>query len=112
VPAAGNVDGRGRVLDRLAETVREEIGRAHQVDELRVERPAAGRLEILGFEQHMLGTATREGGDGEKGGEERDGEREAEGGVHGGRGGPRRTGRGQRDTGSLRGWDQEGFTRA
>jgi hypothetical protein len=76
-------DGGGGVLDGLAEAVGEQVGRAHEVDELRVEGPTAGRLEILGFEQHMLGTAARQGGRDEKGGEEREGEREAEEGVHG-----------------------------
>ena len=37
------LDGRGRVLDRDAEAVGEEVWRSHRLDELRVEAPASSR---------------------------------------------------------------------
>ncbi len=54
--AGGRQGGRGGgVLHRLAEAVGQQVGRAHEVDELGVERPTAGILEALRFEQKAVG---------------------------------------------------------
>jgi hypothetical protein len=55
----------------LAEAVGDQVGRAHDVDELGVEGPAAGGGEGLGFDEEAVGGAGSSGG--ERG---EDGERE------------------------------------
>jgi hypothetical protein len=45
----------------LTEAVREQVGRTHDVDKLRVERPASGSGKIFCFDQEAVGCERRRG---------------------------------------------------
>ena len=50
----GKRDFGRRVANGATESVGEEIGRSHRIDELRVERPSAVRIETLGFDEQVV----------------------------------------------------------
>ena len=63
----GDPDGAGGVGDRLAEAVGQEVGRADDVGESRIELPAARGGQGFGFDEDRVGGLGAAGGGGKQG---------------------------------------------
>src|SRR5437868_14954732 len=54
-----NLNLCGRISHRLSKTVSQQIRRAHETRERRIERPAAKSFECFGFDEDGFGVGTR-----------------------------------------------------
>src|SRR5690606_5148689 len=50
----GKRDGGSGIVDRFTQAVRQQIGRAHDADELGVEFPTSAIVERLGFDEYLI----------------------------------------------------------